>query len=209
MYPQIPVARCGDCVMYDEVGWNVATGKGFVDGFSRRTVLSEDTRGPGAPEVGIGPVYPAFLGVVFRLFGHDFVVVRIIQAVIGAAAAVLVFLIMWELGLGQAAGIAGYAVALSPPLVMYAGMVLTESIFVTALVLVSWTIIRAANSASVLRFAVAGGVTGLTILLREETVLVALAYSLLVLWMARSARARAGVFAFLAITACIVGSWTV
>jgi Tfp pilus assembly protein PilF len=51
------------------------------------------------------PLYPYFLGLLYRLFGADFMVVRIVQSLIGSAACGLVYLLAHQLLRPQAAGL--------------------------------------------------------------------------------------------------------
>ena len=43
------------------------------------------------------PLYPYFLGVLYTVFGHDLLIVRIVQAVVGALSAALLGLAAWRL----------------------------------------------------------------------------------------------------------------
>src|SRR5213082_370711 len=64
-YPQADL--CPDCEMYDEVGRNVAAGRGFVGGFAADRWDRPVRKTPAAPEIGVGPIYPAFLAAVYRV----------------------------------------------------------------------------------------------------------------------------------------------
>lgn len=85
LYPQFPLAN-DDSVLYDRFGWNLATGKGFVGRFAESTLDSPD-----APEVWIGPMYPAFLALIYLAFGHQLIAVRIVQAFLSAAAILVLY----------------------------------------------------------------------------------------------------------------------
>lgn len=39
------------------------------------------------------PLYPYFLGILYRIFGHDYLIPRVVQALIGAVSCIFVFLI--------------------------------------------------------------------------------------------------------------------
>ena len=55
------------------------------------------------------PLYPYFLGVIYRLFGPDYLTPRIIQAVLGSISCVLLYLITRRLFGERAALLAGAA----------------------------------------------------------------------------------------------------
>lgn len=52
------------------------------------------------------PLYPYFLGIIYRFFGHDLVAVRVVQSILGAAGATLLGHAVWRL-FGKQAGIVG------------------------------------------------------------------------------------------------------
>lgn len=56
------------------------------------------------------PLYAYFLGAIYRLFGHDFLLPRVIQAAIGSATCVLLYLVgrrVWTEAAGLFAGLLG------------------------------------------------------------------------------------------------------
>ena len=70
------------------------------------------------------PLYPVFLGVLFRLFGADFFAFRLIQFTLGALSVVLLYLIgrrVFSPGVGLAAGAAA---AVYGPLIYFEGELL-------------------------------------------------------------------------------------
>jgi len=81
------------------------------------------------------PLYPYFLGTVYYLFGSGYWPILIIQSLLGAASAVLVFLIGERTFSRRTGIIAGLAVAFYGPLIFYTGLKLipTLAIFLTLL----------------------------------------------------------------------------
>jgi hypothetical protein len=69
-----------DAVAYDTIGWNLVQGKGFA--------LKE-----GEPTALRGPIYPAFLAIVYFFSGHNYQAVRVVQIFLNASSALLVFMI--------------------------------------------------------------------------------------------------------------------
>jgi hypothetical protein len=70
-YPQMPPHL--DALWYDQVGWYLATGNVWA-----REVFDPPFDFGVGPEVMKGPVYPAFLALIYLTFGHDLIAVRII-----------------------------------------------------------------------------------------------------------------------------------
>ncbi len=65
------------------------------------------------------PLYPFFLGAVYSVFGHNYFVIRIIQALIGAFSCVLVYLLGKRLFNHRVGAIAGFIAALSGILIYF------------------------------------------------------------------------------------------
>jgi len=90
------------------------------------------------------PLYPYFLGLVYALFGHSLLAVRVIQAVLGATASVLVGLTAWRL-FGRTAGwIAGLGLAIYAPAIFFDGLVQKTVLDVFFIALSLWLVTRLA-----------------------------------------------------------------
>jgi tetratricopeptide (TPR) repeat protein len=75
------------------------------------------------------PLYPYFLGLILRLCGADFLVPRLIQAVLGAMTAGLVYALGERVG-GRGVGmLAGVLAALYGPMVYFDGELLIETLY--------------------------------------------------------------------------------
>jgi 4-amino-4-deoxy-L-arabinose transferase-like glycosyltransferase len=118
------------------------------------------------------PLYPALLGVLYRIAGHTLWAPRLVQSLLGAATAAGVALLAHRVtNERRAAWIAGLAVAFHGVLVFYDGELLATSL---ALALSTWAVVLATRSPRTLRDAVgAGALTGLSALAVAPTVLVA------------------------------------
>lgn len=206
VYPQFPITEC-DCSRYDEVGWNVATGRGFVGGFSRSNLAGDEI--PDALEVAVGPVYPAFLGAVYWVFGHHLTTVRVAQALIGALTVAVLFLGVSAVCGIAVARLAALIVTWWPALIAYTGVVVTETLFTFLLVLLVFLLVRATHIQTVSSFAVAGAVMGLTILIREEAILLAIPFAGLILWVVPSRWGMARALVFLLAASLLVSGWTI
>jgi 4-amino-4-deoxy-L-arabinose transferase-like glycosyltransferase len=76
------------------------------------------------------PGYPAFVALLFAIFGRDDGVVALAQAALGAGAVVLAYLAARRLGASPVAALVAFAMlAFYPPLVLYTGFFLTETLF--------------------------------------------------------------------------------
>ncbi|MFN0152576.1 MAG: tetratricopeptide repeat protein [bacterium] len=124
------------------------------------------------------PVYPYFLGALFRIFGEDLFIPRVVQVVIGAARAPIAAAFA-ALSFGPAIGVAtGVIVALYRTTLFYDVFLLKESlalfiqdIALFALALVLWRARRrtasAAGEVSVRALVLSGFLMGLAALARE------------------------------------------
>ena len=104
---------------YDEIAANLLAGEGFV---ARENWFGHDMRSWRAP------LYPGFLAAVYGLYGYSHPAVMVVQSLLGAGTAVLLFAIARAIR-PQAALTAGFAAALYMPLVASASEVMTETLF--------------------------------------------------------------------------------
>lgn len=206
LYPQ-GHERCGDCRLYEEVGANVAEGRGFIGGFAAETFAGPSPLGANAPEIGMGPVYPLFLAGVFTVAGHQLTAVRVAQAILGALTVLLVFAIAERFS-RRAAIAAAVLTACAPPLIEYSGLVLTETMLALLLPLIVWAVMQTLSSGRVAWAIVAGASFGLAVLLRTECAVMLPIFGLLVWWRAE----RRGLWLAVALTAAAsltVSLWTI
>lgn len=94
-----------DCLSYDKWAREIAAGKWLGNG-----VFYQD------------PLYPYFLALLYRIFGRDLLLVRIIQAVIGSMSCVLIYFIGREVYGKQAGVLAGFFAAVYGVFIYYDGM---------------------------------------------------------------------------------------
>ena len=201
-YPQIE-PLCPDCGMYDRVAVNLVEGKGLIYDGAEATEL-----GVAGPVITFGPVYPAFLAAFYAVAGHDSTTVRAAQALLGG----LLVPLIWRLGQlafgDRAAGISAWLVALSIPLTVYSGMLLTEALSTLLVVCAIWLFAEATARRSTAWFIGCGAISGLLILLREEMIAVAAAVVLVAFWKARPALRPRHLAAYALSAAVCVGVWT-
>jgi 4-amino-4-deoxy-L-arabinose transferase-like glycosyltransferase len=158
-YPQLSVH--GDAAHYDELGWSLAQGLGY--------------RLPGGePNVYWAPGYPGVLAGIYWVFGHSYVAVRVAQSILGAGVAALVALMAGRVFDRRTAAIAGVLCACYPGLIGYTGLLLTETVFTTLLVVMVYWLLTISGSSSWKSLTGLGVLAGLTALVRAETVLLPL-----------------------------------
>lgn len=80
------------------------------------------------------PLYPMFLALVYLISGFNPPVIRVIQSILGALTAVCIFMITFKItGRVWLGFLAGIVVALFRSLILFNGILLTESLFIFGL----------------------------------------------------------------------------
>jgi len=88
------------------------------------------------------PLYPYFLGTLYTFLGRDLLLVRIVQAVLGATACVLLGAAAARL-FGRRAGlVAGFALALYAPAIFFDGLIQKSVLDLVLLCLSLWVVSR-------------------------------------------------------------------
>jgi hypothetical protein len=114
------------------------------------------------------PAYPYFLGLVYWIAGRDLMLVRIIQAVMGATATALVCTAGGRF-FGRNAGIAaGLLLAVYPPAVFFDGLIQKTTLGLLLTSLLLYVLARALDAPNRRIFAVLGGLTAALALTREN-----------------------------------------
>jgi tetratricopeptide (TPR) repeat protein len=89
------------------------------------------------------PLYPYFLGAIYALLGRDLLIVRLVQAVVGSAACVLLALAAWRLFASRRAGlVAGLGLALYAPAIFFDGLIQKSVLDVFFVCLSLWLMSR-------------------------------------------------------------------
>jgi 4-amino-4-deoxy-L-arabinose transferase-like glycosyltransferase len=133
------------------------------------------------------PLYPYLLAVFYRVFGHDLTLVRLFQAIGGAAACVLLATATTRF-FGRRAGItAGLLLAFYPPAIFFDGIIqksALDALLVCTLIWLVSLVMPAAASTAVPRWSFwLGAVLGALVLTRENALVLV---PVLALWIARS-----------------------
>lgn len=148
-----------DAAVYDTIGWNIASGHGF----------SKDAAAPYTLTMFREPLYPFFLSFIFRIFGHSYLAVQLIQVVIFAITGIVSYLLARQVTTERIARYSSIAVSLFPTLANYPSFLLTETLFTFLLVLAVFYISKAVREGEILSFFISGALLGLTALCKSVT----------------------------------------
>jgi hypothetical protein len=114
--------RFDDSLFYFNMAQNIAEGRGYVHPAS------------GLATAQWPPGYPAFLAALFTFTGPSVTAAEMANAALGALTVAMTALLAWLLVRERAAAIAaGFIVAVMPSLVMFGGVVWSESLFTALL----------------------------------------------------------------------------
>jgi tetratricopeptide (TPR) repeat protein len=143
------------------------------------------------------PLYPYFLGVVYAIAGRDLLLVRIVQALIGAGASALVGLAAARL-FGRRAGlIAGFGLAVYAPAIFFDALLQKSVLDVFFVSLALWLVARIitgpAGAASWVALGVAIGGLSLT---RENALIFVIVIAAWIILGGRSTLGTLGTFIF-------------
>jgi 4-amino-4-deoxy-L-arabinose transferase-like glycosyltransferase len=112
--------------------------------------------------------YPALLAGMYALFGRNFPAIAVVHALFGAASTLLVQRIGRRVPGRAVALISASLVAIHPALVLYSGLLLSETSFGFLLLASLWLLLRMAERPSIARAALAGSVLGLATVVRPN-----------------------------------------
>ncbi|WP_437508666.1 glycosyltransferase family 39 protein [Sorangium sp. So ce1099] len=162
--------------------------------------------------------YSGFLGLVYRLFGAGPHVATVANAVTGALLVVVVHRLARYATTPGRARAAALLAALSPGLIVYAALLMTEPLAALGLVTAPWLLARDAARGRLIRGAVLAGVAlGLTALVRPQSLLCAPALALLTWrgpggaggWMSAWRRGALAAALSAATALAVVAPWTI
>ena len=158
-----------DARAYDDIAVNLISGNGY------REIAGTDLALDNAI-VRIGPFYEYFLAITYKLFGHHLEVVWILQAILHALSAYLVYLICLLIFAGSSSGkkIGLWAAAilgLYPDLIEISAMLLTETFYIFFTCLVLYLFFLYIKTGGLKTFLLLYFVSGVAILVRPPLVL--------------------------------------
>lgn len=127
----VPTKPVSDFLAYDNAGWAIASGHGAVDA--------------GQPWINWPPGYPAFLGLLYFIFGHSLLAAKLAQVLLSTATCVLTYFVAravfaedgWFIG-----PLAAMLVAVYPQSIFYTSVLASDVLFSFLLMLAVWTLVR-------------------------------------------------------------------
>ncbi len=131
------------------------------------------------------PLYPYFLAIVYKTFGHDIWAVRLVQAVLGSLACVFLARAGSKFFSERVGWLAGLILALYPPAIFFDGIVQKATLDLLLMTALLWTLGTAGEQPRWTSFAASGLLLGALILNRENAVVlvpVVLAWTAWVAW---------------------------
>lgn len=184
---------------YDRIAWAMASGDGYPPTRARHHRLYADAYRP--------PMWPAGLGAVYALAGHDLLAGRIADAVLGALGVLALTWVARRLLGPRAAWWAGSIGAVYLPLALVSTVLVSETLFVLCELVALGLALEARHRRRPLAWAVAAGaVVGIAWLTRLNGVLLLAAVLPLA---ALPGRRLAGPAAALAACVLVVAPWTI
>lgn len=131
----------------------------------------------------MGPLYPYFLGLVYSIFGRDFMLVRVIQAAGGAATVMLAFLIGRRVFRPSAALFGVVLLMLCASVTFYETELLMEWLGTLLNCFALWLLVSARADSSPGRYLLTGVALGLSALARASILLFAV---FVLVWIVRA-----------------------
>jgi 4-amino-4-deoxy-L-arabinose transferase-like glycosyltransferase len=179
--------------LYDEIARGLAGGDGFVSTGYNST-----------------PLWPAFMALLYTLFGHSLTVVRMAQSILGALTCVIAGATASRLFDRRVGSWTGWVLAVYPPLVYLAGVLYAENFFAFCLVGVGYALVQLHADATMRRAALAGLALGVTALSRSVALLLIPAAALVPLLAAGVAWRRRLVLCLVlwGSAAAVIAPWT-
>ena len=146
-----------DAVGYDAIGKNIAEGNGYRT--SGGPLENDDA-------VVCPPAYPFFLGLIYKIFGHSYTAVWVIQSVMGAFVCFLIYSIAYRIFGPEVARISAVISATCLNFIMYNAMLFAENLFLLLVLLCFIYIYKAGISGAGSAYLIAGAFAGSSALTR-------------------------------------------
>lgn len=175
-----------DAQAYDQIALNLLAGNGFKE--NAELSFDQDTA-----MLRAGPGYEFFLAGIYGLFGHHYEAVWIIQALLHALTAYLMYWLGKELfpEKGETIGLVAAAlIGLSPDLIEISAMLMTETLYLFFTVLIAYLFVKnfSEKNAAILSSGL-GLVLAIGILTRPPLVLFAPIIFIAFLWQKKNLQA--------------------
>ena len=189
-----------DAAEYDRLALSILSGNGYVDA-------------NGAPDAFWPVGYPIFLATVYLVFGHSYLVAGIANALLGAIATFLTYILARHALSSRASLAAASVVALLPAhIIAYTPNLLTETLHTVLVLTVLIATLRLARSPTWINAALLGFIIGISVYVRPIMLFFPCAVLILLLLKNRHGGARRAIgLAAIAMVATLatISPWTI
>ncbi len=135
------------------------------------------------------PLYPYFLGLLYSLFGHSYLMVKLVQTILGVASCLLVYLIGQRLFNRRVGLVAAAMAACFGPFIFYEELLLATALTGFLLVSTVLLLLRAGERPTVIRCILAGLLLGVSFVSRP-TLLPVIAFGWLLFTLRKERKRR-------------------
>ncbi|MFH1541431.1 MAG: glycosyltransferase family 39 protein [Elusimicrobiota bacterium] len=157
IFPQEKILT-NDQIGYDAIAYNLITGNGF-------------SIKPHIPTPIRPPVYPFFLSLIYFIFGHSYIMVRVFQAILDALTCVILYYLAKEIFDERIANLSAWLIAFYPVLIVYTGLLLSETLFTFLFIVSIFLFIKWFQKTKIVYFIGCGIFLGFATLTRPVTIL--------------------------------------
>ncbi len=191
-----------DAQAYDRIAVNLISGNGFKEDASK--TFKFDTA-----IVRAGPGYEFFLAGIYEVFDNRYEAVWIVQAILHALSALLLFVICCRLfsANGETVGLITAGIfGLHPDLIEISAMLMTETVYLFLIILAVYIFVRSFEKSKSLILAAFLGLTiGFAILTRLPVAL----FIPVIIWMYAKSKSYRSAAVFLGAMIVILAPWTI
>ena len=157
-----------DAAEYDGLAWRLATGEGYVDSEGKPTAYR--------------PVgYPAFLSVIYAIFGHSWLAGYIANAILSTFTATLTYWLAREFVSSRLSLIVAGVIALLPSHISYTTFMSTESIYAVFVLATLIATVRLARYPHWKNAALLGIIIGVSVYMRPTLLMFPIVAAVLLL----------------------------
>ena len=150
------------------------------------------------------PLYPLFLAAIFKIFGHDLFIARLVQMLLGALICVMIYFIALRLFNKRVAIIIALMAAFYGPLIYWSGEILIVTLIVFLDLVMLLILLKAFDKPRKLFWLIGGAVLGLSSIARPNVLVFTPWVIILILLMNRFRETRTRAKLRLACALCFV-----
>lgn len=153
LVPQLVIRADG--AQYDTMARNIITEHTFSDQFSKSTTYW-------------APGYPFFLSAIYKIFGINYIALRVVQAILSALVILFVYYIAHEIFNSKIAILSAIISCVYPGFIGYPGLVVSQNLVAFLITLSIFLIIKCHPNTNLTPSIFLGLITGYSSLVRSE-----------------------------------------